>query len=115
MLKVISQYITYSLLNLEQGSHLADAVYFFIYDTIKIFLLLSVIIFAVSIIRSFFPPKKRNKFCPIKKSLSEIFWQPCSVLLPHFAHVLQFLCLSDLLRPEYLWVLLFLFLFPLLW
>ncbi len=46
MLKLFSQYITYSLLKLEYGSHLADAVEFFIYDTIKIFLLLSVIIFA---------------------------------------------------------------------
>jgi len=69
MLKVISQYITYSLLNLEHGSQLADAVDFFVYDTIKIFFLLSVIIFIVSIIRSFFPPEKRNKFYPIKKSL----------------------------------------------
>ena len=67
MLKVISQYITYSLLNLEQGSHLADAVYFFIYDTIKIFLLLSVIIFAVSILRSFFPPEKTKQILSHKK------------------------------------------------
>ena len=62
MLKVISQYITYSLLNLEHGSHLADAVDFFVYDTIKIFLLLSVIIFIVSIIRSFFPPEKTKQY-----------------------------------------------------
>ena len=67
MLKVISQYITYSLLKLEHGSHLADAVYFFIYDTIKIFLLLSVIIFAVSIIRSFFPPEKTKQILSHKK------------------------------------------------
>jgi uncharacterized membrane protein YraQ (UPF0718 family) len=37
---------------------LADAVNFFIYDTIKILLLLSVIIFVVAIIRSFLPPEK---------------------------------------------------------
>ncbi len=67
MLKVISQYITYSLLKLEHGSHLADAVDFFIYDTIKIFLLLSVIIFAVSIIRSFFPPEKTKQILSHKK------------------------------------------------
>ncbi|HZV46646.1 MAG TPA: permease [Thermodesulfovibrionales bacterium] len=67
MLKVISQYITYSLLNLEHGSHLADAVDFFVYDTIKIFLLLSVIIFIVSIIRSFFPPEKTKRILSHKK------------------------------------------------
>jgi uncharacterized protein len=67
MLKVISQYITYGLLKLEHGSHLADAVDFFIYDTIKIFLLLSVIIFAVSTIRSFFPPEKTKRILSHKK------------------------------------------------
>jgi uncharacterized membrane protein YraQ (UPF0718 family) len=46
------------------NSHLKEAVNFFIYDTIKIFLLLAVIIFIVSIIRSFLPPEK------IKKMLS---------------------------------------------
>ena len=67
MLKIISQYIAYGLLKLEHGSHLADAVDFFIYDTIKIFLLLSVIIFIVSTIRSFFPPEKTKRILTHKK------------------------------------------------
>ena len=67
MLKIISQYITYGLLRLEYGSHLADVVEFFIYDTIKIFFLLSVIIFAVSIIRSFFSPEKTKQILSHKK------------------------------------------------
>jgi len=67
MLKAISQYITYGLLKLDYGSHLADAVDFFIYETIKIFLLLSVVIFAVSIIRSFFPPEKTKRILSHKK------------------------------------------------
>ncbi len=69
MLKIISQYITYGLLSLEHGSHLAYAVDFFIYDAIKIFLLLSVIIFAVSTIRSFFPPEKTKRILSHKKKL----------------------------------------------
>ncbi|MFA5339444.1 MAG: permease [Candidatus Omnitrophota bacterium] len=40
---------------------LNEAVNFFVYDTIKIFLLLAVIIFIVSIIRSFLPPEKTRK------------------------------------------------------
>jgi len=40
---------------------LADAVNFFVYDTIKIILMLTVIIYIVSIIRSFFPPEKVKK------------------------------------------------------
>jgi uncharacterized membrane protein YraQ (UPF0718 family) len=43
------------------GTHLADAVNFFVYDTIKIILMLTVIIYIVSIIRSFFPPEKVKK------------------------------------------------------
>ena len=48
-------------------TRLADALNFFIYDTIKIFLLLSVIIFVVSVIRSYFPPEKTKKILSHKK------------------------------------------------
>jgi uncharacterized membrane protein YraQ (UPF0718 family) len=67
MLKTISQYITYDLLKLGQGTHFADAVDFFIYDTIKIFFLLSIIIYIVSIIRSFFPPEKTKRILSNKR------------------------------------------------
>jgi uncharacterized protein len=66
MLKDFSQYIVYSLLAMEQG-RLAGALEFFIYDSIKIFLLLSVIIFIVSILRSFFPPERTKKILSHKK------------------------------------------------
>ena len=52
---------TYDILGLARGSRLADATEFFIHDTIKIFLLLSVIIFAVSVIRSYLPPERTEK------------------------------------------------------
>lgn len=67
MLKEFASYVTYNLVKLEHGSRLADAVEFFIYDTIKIFLLLSVIIFVISIIRSYFPPEKTKKILSHKK------------------------------------------------
>jgi uncharacterized membrane protein YraQ (UPF0718 family) len=53
---------TYNLLNLNPDSALAKSVDFFIYDTIKIFILLSIIIFVISLIRSYFPPEKTKKF-----------------------------------------------------
>jgi uncharacterized membrane protein YraQ (UPF0718 family) len=59
--------VTYQWFNLTKGSHLADAVNFFIYDTIKIFFMLSVIIFIVAIIRSFFPPEKTRKILSYKR------------------------------------------------
>ena len=40
---------------------LGGSVHFFIYDTIKIFILLSVLIFAISYIQSYFPPEKTKK------------------------------------------------------
>jgi uncharacterized membrane protein YraQ (UPF0718 family) len=67
VLKEFSHFVVYSLLNLESGTRVADAVEFFIYDAIKIFLLLSVIIFAVSVIRSYFPPERTKRILSHKK------------------------------------------------
>lgn len=46
---------------LSKGSHLTEAIRFFLYDTPKVLLLLTVIVFAVGIIRSFFSPEKTRK------------------------------------------------------
>lgn len=62
MIKAFADWLTYGFFKMAAGTHLADAVNFFIYDTIKIILMLTVIIFVVSIIRSFFPPEKVKKF-----------------------------------------------------
>lgn len=43
------------------SEHYSGAMNFFFYDTMKIFLMLSVIIFIVSVIRSFFPPERTKK------------------------------------------------------
>jgi len=58
MLKSFADWMTFSVLPISQGSLLGEAVRFFIYDTIKIFLLLVVIIFAVSYVRTYLPPEK---------------------------------------------------------
>ncbi len=67
LLKNFVSYITYNIINLDSGSRLADAMNFFIYDTIKIFFLLSIIIFAISVIRSYFPPEKTKRILSHKK------------------------------------------------
>ena len=61
MIKAFADWLTYSVFKMTAGTHLADAVNFFVYDTIKIILMLTVIIYIVSIIRSFFPPEKVKK------------------------------------------------------
>lgn len=53
-----ADWATYSLMDISQGSLLANTVNFFVFDTIKIFILLLVVIFVVSIIRSFLPAEK---------------------------------------------------------
>lgn len=55
------------LQKMAPGSRLANAVEFFIYNIMKIFLLLSVIIFIVSIIRSYFPPEKTKRLLSHRK------------------------------------------------
>ena len=67
MLKEFANYITYTLLKLEPTSHLGDAINFFIYDTLKIFLLLTTIVYVVAIIRAYFPPEKTKRILSHKR------------------------------------------------
>jgi uncharacterized protein len=67
MFDSLSRYIVYDLLKLSQNSKLAAALHFFMYDTVKILILLAVIIFAISFIRSFFPPERTRKILSHKK------------------------------------------------
>lgn len=60
--QLLADWLSYSILNLAKGSVLGGAVNFFVFDSIKIFLLLSVIIFVVSVIRSYLPPEKTKKW-----------------------------------------------------
>ena len=61
MLKYAADSLVYQVLGITQGTMLGEALDFFLYDTIKVFLLLTVIIFVVAIIRSFFPPERARK------------------------------------------------------
>lgn len=57
----LSEYLTYSLLGLERGSHLGEALAFFLYDSPKVLMLLTIVVFAVGVIRSFFTPERARK------------------------------------------------------
>jgi uncharacterized membrane protein YraQ (UPF0718 family) len=70
MIKLFADWLTYSIFNIAPKTLLAEAVNFFIYDTIKILLLMIVIIFIVSIIRSFLPPEKIRKILSGDKKYS---------------------------------------------
>jgi uncharacterized protein len=50
-----------TVLGLAKGSSLTEAIRFFLYDTPKVLLLLTIIVFVVGIIRSYFSPEKTRK------------------------------------------------------
>jgi uncharacterized membrane protein YraQ (UPF0718 family) len=58
MIQPLADWIAYSALPLAKGSQLGDAVAFFLYDVPKILLLLSGMIFLISILRTFFSPER---------------------------------------------------------
>ena len=60
--QIFANWLVYSLFNLQQGSVLGGAINFFVYDSIKIFILLAVIIFIVSYIRTYLAPERIKKF-----------------------------------------------------
>jgi uncharacterized membrane protein YraQ (UPF0718 family) len=54
-------FFVYSVLGMDKTAHLTEAIRFFLYDTPKVLILLTVIVFIVGIIRSYFSPEKTRK------------------------------------------------------
>lgn len=69
-LQLLADWLTYSVFGIMPKTLLASAVNFFIFDTIKIIILLLVIIFVVSYIRTFLPPEKVRLFLAKKNKLT---------------------------------------------
>src|SRR5512133_3465981 len=67
MLKSFADYIVFTTIGLIPGSRSGEALNFFIYDTLKIFLLLTLIIYVVAIIRSSFPPERTKRMLSHKR------------------------------------------------
>ena len=67
VLKGFADYIVFTLIGLVPGSRSGEALDFFIYDTLKIFLLLTTIIFVVAVIRTSFPPEKTKRMLSRKR------------------------------------------------
>ena len=63
----LADWVTYSVLSLEEATHLADAVNFFIYDSIKIVLLLMLINYIMAIVRYYLPVEKIRGFLTKRK------------------------------------------------
>lgn len=65
MILEFANYLVYKIMKLSPETRLGESVHFFIYDTVKIIILLSFMIFLISMVRSFFPSHK------VKETLSK--------------------------------------------
>ena len=61
-IQLFADFITYTLMGISADTHLGEVINYFIFDTIKIFLLLYVIVFFVSVMRTFLSPEKVRVF-----------------------------------------------------
>ena len=61
-LQLFADWLTYSILGLVQNSPLGSSVDFFIYDSIKVTLMLAVVVFGVAVIRTYITPQKVKKW-----------------------------------------------------
>ncbi len=57
-LQPLSRWLAFGLLGLAPGSHLGESVAFFLYDVPKVLLLLTLVVFLVGIVRSFFTAER---------------------------------------------------------
>jgi uncharacterized protein len=60
-LLVFARHVTYQILQLREGTHFGATVEFFIFEVPKVLLLLTLIVFFVGIIRSFFTPERTRR------------------------------------------------------
>jgi uncharacterized protein len=70
MLESFAHWVTLDILYIKDGTLASEAVSFFIYDSLKIFLLLAVIIFAISLVRTFIPAERIKKILSRKGKLA---------------------------------------------
>jgi uncharacterized membrane protein YraQ (UPF0718 family) len=79
----ISSWATYSLFQIEKGSHIGSSIEFFLYDTPKVMMLLFIVVFGVGILRSFFTPEKTRAFLSGKSEFAgNIFAALLGILTP---------------------------------
>jgi uncharacterized membrane protein YraQ (UPF0718 family) len=61
-LQNLSDWLVFEIFDLEKEQHLSEALNFFIYDSVKILILLFVVIFLMGIVNSYFPVDKVKNF-----------------------------------------------------
>ena len=69
-LHAIGDFVAFRLLGLASASHLGAAVAFFVYEVPKVLLLLTAVVFAVGILRSFFTPERARRLLAGRREAS---------------------------------------------
>ena len=69
-IQIVADLLTYDIFHIMKNTHLANSVNFFIYDTIKIVILLLIITQIMSFVNVVFPVEKIKEFLASKK----LFW-----------------------------------------
>ncbi len=67
MFKQFADWLVFGVIGLIPGSRGGEALNFFVYDTLKIFFLLTVIIFCVAVVRSWFSPERTRRILSHKR------------------------------------------------
>src|SRR3989338_6178685 len=73
LLQLIIDWLTYSVFKLDPGSNLGSGINFFIYDSVKIILLLFVLIAAIGFLRSFISQEKIKSWISGTRSWGNFF------------------------------------------
>jgi len=66
-LERLASWVTYHLFGMAAGTRLASAVDFLIYEAPKVLMLLTIVVFAMGIVRSFFTPERTRQFLAGKR------------------------------------------------
>ena len=67
IIQPLSEWISYDAFALARGSHVGEAVAFFFYDVPKIMLLVSGMIFVITVLRTFFSPERARRMLSGKR------------------------------------------------
>lgn len=83
VIQPLADWISYKLIGFAEGSRLGEAVAFFLYDVPKILLLLSGMVFLLSIVRTFFSPERTRSLLGGKREgIGNVFAAMLGIVTP---------------------------------
>jgi len=82
-LEAFSKWFTFRLLGMAESSRLGSAIQFFVYEIPKVMMLLTLVVFGVAIVRSFFTPERTRRILAGKReSAGNVFAALLGIVTP---------------------------------